>query len=346
MIVDVVNAGSSKAPSKPVLAPIIASLRPKEDQIHYYELRAQSLEPMKVIQQLSSGQISIPPLRPTPIYSNSDTSSRQEITLHLNNAIRNDLKDLHEAADIRCKLGQFKKYCDSLCLLGEWDRALAIAPAIGLDYWQSLMKRYVKRVRNDPELSQRAEYQSALVPYLLASDDISGAVDQMLSLNDLDGAYLLASVDEKGGYNTSGAAATSVISFDGLNDPLSRQSLLDRLPPRSLPPVSMANSRNPTPTPFSPSNTEKRANLMSKVASAGFDQQQMHVLGTASPSASAVKLSAAWKLVVDDVESALNLLVSGGELDHALGIASVFDLIDEKRRILELIDASRRLTSY
>ncbi len=50
-------------------------------------------------------------------------------------------KRLQEAASIHLRLGQFKEYCEILVELQEWESAVAIAPAVSMEYWQSLASR-------------------------------------------------------------------------------------------------------------------------------------------------------------------------------------------------------------
>jgi WD repeat-containing protein 17 len=60
---------------------------------------------------------------------------------------------LSEAASIRLRLGQFREYCEIQVELGRWYEALAIAPAVSLQYWQSLCARYSQTLaeKGNPE---------------------------------------------------------------------------------------------------------------------------------------------------------------------------------------------------
>eukprot|EP00347_Sterkiella_histriomuscorum_P001098 403373336 len=48
---------------------------------------------------------------------------------------------LHEAAKLYLRSGQFREYCEVLMDLGEYDKALNFAPAVGIEYWQQLAER-------------------------------------------------------------------------------------------------------------------------------------------------------------------------------------------------------------
>lgn len=106
---------------------------------------------------------------------------------------------MKEAAHHRLRLGQFKKYCDTLCLLGEWDRALAIAPVVGIDYWKSLMKRYSERLLGDSKEKKTEKSEDNVVPFLLAASERTKCVEYLLnSCDNVEGAYLVATVAEDG----------------------------------------------------------------------------------------------------------------------------------------------------
>ena len=64
---------------------------------------------------------------------------------------------LNEAAKIYIKIGHFERFCECLILNGisekklktllksnadQWERALAYAPAVSMDYWRALTLRY------------------------------------------------------------------------------------------------------------------------------------------------------------------------------------------------------------
>ncbi|PNJ24106.1 WDR17 isoform 6, partial [Pongo abelii] len=47
---------------------------------------------------------------------------------------------LKEAAEIHLRLGQIQRYCELMVELGEWDKALSIAPGVSVKYWKKLMQ--------------------------------------------------------------------------------------------------------------------------------------------------------------------------------------------------------------
>ena len=51
-------------------------------------------------------------------------------------------RDLTRVAQLYLKLGDIQRHCNILVQLGQWERALALAPAVSLSYWSNLTKRY------------------------------------------------------------------------------------------------------------------------------------------------------------------------------------------------------------
>ncbi|XP_041358787.1 WD repeat-containing protein 17-like [Gigantopelta aegis] len=57
---------------------------------------------------------------------------------------------LREAANIHIRLGNVQRYCELMVELGEWEKALCVAPAVSINYWKSLTQRYADSfVRED-----------------------------------------------------------------------------------------------------------------------------------------------------------------------------------------------------
>lgn len=79
------------------------------------------------------------------------------------------IKSLEEAADYYLKSGNIQKYCEIMISLNEWERALAIAPGVSLKYWQKLMNKYIRCLKN--------ENSSKFIPFSLAIGNIEETVD-------------------------------------------------------------------------------------------------------------------------------------------------------------------------
>eukprot|EP00462_Mataza_sp_D1_P000592 CAMPEP_0175092440 /NCGR_PEP_ID=MMETSP0086_2-20121207/2465_1 /TAXON_ID=136419 /ORGANISM="Unknown Unknown, Strain D1" /LENGTH=1197 /DNA_ID=CAMNT_0016365305 /DNA_START=336 /DNA_END=3929 /DNA_ORIENTATION=- len=91
------------------------------------------------------------------------------------------------AADIHLGLGNVKEYCNIMIELGQWERAISIAPSHSIGYWQDLSLKYAEHLRSKGD--------NNVVPYYVAT----GAVDNLMSFqasqNDLTGALLTAVSD-------------------------------------------------------------------------------------------------------------------------------------------------------
>ncbi|KAM6220317.1 WD repeat-containing protein 17 isoform 1-T1 [Rhynchocyon petersi] len=91
---------------------------------------------------------------------------------------------LKEAAEIHLRLGQIQRYCELMVELGEWDKALSIAPGVSLKYWKKLMQR-----RAD-QLIQ--EDKDDAIPYCIATGDVKKLVNFFTSRGQLKEALLVA----------------------------------------------------------------------------------------------------------------------------------------------------------
>jgi len=74
-----------------------------------------------------------------------------------------------KAADIHLKLGNVKEYCEIMIQLGKWERAIAVAPARSLGYWQELSRRYADHLRSKKLVEA--------VPYLIATGDTKTLIE-------------------------------------------------------------------------------------------------------------------------------------------------------------------------
>lgn len=75
-------------------------------------------------------------------------------------------ESLLAAAALWLHLGNLEGYCEIMRELGQWDRALAVAPAIGLEYWQELVRARAE------DLAEAGASVETLAPLLVASQQI------------------------------------------------------------------------------------------------------------------------------------------------------------------------------
>eukprot|EP00455_Lapot_gusevi_P040938 TRINITY_DN4691_c0_g1_i4.p1 TRINITY_DN4691_c0_g1~~TRINITY_DN4691_c0_g1_i4.p1 ORF type:complete len:1101 (-),score=371.19 TRINITY_DN4691_c0_g1_i4:99-3326(-) len=94
------------------------------------------------------------------------------------------LERIRAAADIYLKNGHLREYCELLVQLEEWDKALAVAPGVSIQYWMSLSQRRAAQLT--------AEGDDAAVPHLIATHDIRKSVDFYSSVGDYASALQVA----------------------------------------------------------------------------------------------------------------------------------------------------------
>ncbi|XP_048365468.1 WD repeat-containing protein 17 isoform X3 [Sphaerodactylus townsendi] len=117
---------------------------------------------------------------------------------------------LKEAAEIHLRLGQIQRYCELMVELGEWDKALSVAPGVSMKYWKKLMQR-----RAD-QLIQ--EENNDVIPYCIATGDVKKLVKFYTSRGQLKEALLVAQAACEGNMQTSqSSASTGSAHFEGNN---------------------------------------------------------------------------------------------------------------------------------
>ncbi|CAO2612145.1 WD repeat-containing protein 17 [Lemmus lemmus] len=125
-------------------------------------------------------------------------------------------KKLKEAAEIHLRLGQIQRYCELMVELGEWDKALSIAPGVSVKYWRKLMQR-----RAD-QLIQ--EDKDDVIPYCIATGDVKKLVNFFVSRGQLKEALLVAQAACEGNMQPlhvsapNGASSSDDIYKDDFNE--------------------------------------------------------------------------------------------------------------------------------
>ncbi|NXP25942.1 WDR17 protein, partial [Scytalopus superciliaris] len=117
---------------------------------------------------------------------------------------------LKEAAEIHLRLGQIQRYCELMVELGEWDKALSVAPGVSMKYWRKLMQR-----RAD-QLIQ--EENDDVIPYCIATGDVKKLVSFFTSKGQLQEALLVAQAACEGNIQVLPPSTTSGSSNSGGNN--------------------------------------------------------------------------------------------------------------------------------
>ncbi|XP_041912815.1 WD repeat-containing protein 17 isoform X4 [Alosa alosa] len=91
---------------------------------------------------------------------------------------------LKGAAEIHLRLGQIQRYCELMVELGEWDKALSVAPGVSLKYWKKLMQRRADQLMQ--------EGNDDVIPYCVATGDVKKLVNFFMCRGQLKEALLVA----------------------------------------------------------------------------------------------------------------------------------------------------------
>ncbi|XP_061535832.1 WD repeat-containing protein 17 isoform X1 [Phycodurus eques] len=91
---------------------------------------------------------------------------------------------LKEAGDIHLRLGQIQRYCELMVELGQWEKALAVAPGVSMKYWKTLMQRRADQLM--------VEDNDDAIPYCIATGDIKKIVTFFTGRGQLLEALLIA----------------------------------------------------------------------------------------------------------------------------------------------------------
>jgi len=97
---------------------------------------------------------------------------------------------LAECAKMYLKLGDVKQYCEIMISLNQWEKAIAYAPYVSIEYWQNCVKRYAD------ELKKSASEDA--ISYQLLANDTKSAVDNLLETENYENAKLVKVLSEAG----------------------------------------------------------------------------------------------------------------------------------------------------
>lgn len=100
---------------------------------------------------------------------------------------------LSEAANLFLLVGRTRSYCDILIEIGDWERAIAIAPNVSKEYWMDLCNRYANL------LAEQGGEQA--IPYLIASNQIDKAIHLLTYRQQIDEAIVVARRQAERGFN-------------------------------------------------------------------------------------------------------------------------------------------------
>ncbi|KAF2351204.1 WD40 repeat, partial [Trinorchestia longiramus] len=109
-------------------------------------------------------------------------AERQLQSSSVASAVRGEQQaDLDALAVQFLESGALRQYCEATVRAGAWDRALAVAPAVSLPYWRSLLARYCDKLVS--------EESGSCVAYLTAAHDADRLLDYHLVRGDVKAAF-------------------------------------------------------------------------------------------------------------------------------------------------------------
>ncbi|KAG2445130.1 hypothetical protein HYH02_008598 [Chlamydomonas schloesseri] len=117
---------------------------------------------------------------------------------------------LREAAQQHLVAGNVEHCCELLAELGDWDRALALAPVVGLGLWQRLMRQRVAALASESQ-----SHVSDVLPLYLVSGAVPALVDMLSASQLYDTAFNVAAVQASGGYASLSIAALAAGAAGG-----------------------------------------------------------------------------------------------------------------------------------
>ena len=222
------------------------------------------------------------------------------------------------AAATALKLGDLKTYCEVQADQGgdgRWAAALAMAPAVGVDFWREMCARA-------RELAAAGAEPLLSAPFLVATGDARGAVHHFLTAGDGADAHALAAAAASGALPPppASAAAPAAPADGGAAAPLS--------PPAALKsPPSMSWRPAPTLAPLAPLGSKPPASPAAAAAS------PLPATAAAGPSGGAAAEGASLVSVVaarraaEYMESGQSVLAACCYLAHGDGARAVGGLL-------------------
>jgi hypothetical protein len=101
---------------------------------------------------------------------------------------------LMESGLIYLKLGKIRQYCDTMIEIGQWERALAVAPAVSIEYWRELSIRYGQVLAENGN--------SDCMPFYLVAQEIDKLLNFYISRQQYDDATIIAQMYVENRYST------------------------------------------------------------------------------------------------------------------------------------------------
>ena len=99
---------------------------------------------------------------------------------------------LNQAAHLHLQLGNVERYCELKKELGEWERAIAMAPAVSLEFWAGMAKEYAQML-----LAKNPSRLHDLLPWYVGISQPDTLVNLYINAEQYDDAVTLAQVSHR-----------------------------------------------------------------------------------------------------------------------------------------------------
>ncbi|XP_077865679.1 WD repeat-containing protein 17-like [Saccoglossus kowalevskii] len=118
---------------------------------------------------------------------------------------------LKEAAQIHIRLGNVQRYCELMVELGQWEKALAVAPGVSLEYWKKLTERRAEYLMSE-------DYDDC-IPFCVATGQASKLIEYHSQHGHLKEAMLIAQVACEGSIQPPLVANSQAKPYNGVYEP-------------------------------------------------------------------------------------------------------------------------------
>lgn len=153
---------------------------------------------------------------------------------------------LRRAASLQLQLGRIESYCDIMKELGDWNAALAAAPAVSIAFWQQVAS---ERARVMAEAGGNLD---SAIHLQLVTGQAAAAAEALRGAGRSDEAFTVACTSDAGGFPITAVAAPKLAESNGDGKGHSRMSSFggsddEGPPPLSETPVNVKKSSSAEP---------------------------------------------------------------------------------------------------
>ncbi|OHS97246.1 hypothetical protein TRFO_09489 [Tritrichomonas foetus] len=165
-------------------------IRPLEGNLQLLKLAKRC---MKLDDKLKFNQSDVPHINDILRLTKKTVQRSMSGSLHETRLIKRALKNkerMVQSAKLELFMGNAKHYSELMFTTGEFDLAVAAAPAVSVRFWSEMMKNRAKLFEN----------QNDIANYQLLIGDVNGAIDTLVNANETDKAFLVAAAQKRSAF--------------------------------------------------------------------------------------------------------------------------------------------------